>query len=174
MSLLPQLYSRLTEYTPATVLPVAIVTYLCLLLISRVDVGGVKFSMFVVLVGVIFQWYGLRKWLPLGVELGIVKDNSLPVGNDAKKRRPSYTMMVGRMIRRLSTVQEQEEDIEEEEEEEEEERENGGVAMSSIHRRRLLELLIEQEAEIRHFEVKKLRQVILCLIVLAVLCAASV
>ena len=65
--------------------------------------------------------------------------------------------MVGRMIRRLSTVQEQEEDIEEEEEEEEE-RENGGVAMNSIHRRRLLELLIEQEAEIRHFEVKKLRQ----------------
>ena len=64
-------------------------------------------------------------------------------------------MMVGRMIRRLSTVQEQEEEIEEEEEEE---RENGGIVMSNIHRRRLLELLIEQEAEIRHFEVKKLRQ----------------
>ena len=70
MSLLPQLYSRLTDYNPSTVLPVAIVVYLCLLFISRVDVGGVKLSTFVVLVGVVFQWYGLRKWLPLGQELG--------------------------------------------------------------------------------------------------------
>ena len=83
------------------------------------------------------------------------------VNNSANlKRRPSYTMMVGRMIRKLSTVQEQEEEEEDEEEGEEDEEvvENGGDLRNSIHQRRLLELLVGQEVEMRHFEVKKLRQ----------------
>lgn len=90
---------------------------------------------------------------------GIVRDN-VNVNNGANlKRRPSYTMMVGRMIRKLSTVQEQEEEEEDEEEGEEEVvEENGGDLRNSIHQRRLLELLVGQEVEMRHFEVKKLRQ----------------
>ena len=89
-----------------------------------------------------------------------MRDNS-NVNNGANlKRRPSYTMMVGRVIRKLSTVQEQEEEEDEEEGEEDEEvvEENGVDLRNSIHQRRLLELLVGQEVEMRHFEVKKLRQ----------------
>ena len=71
ISLLPQLYSRLTEYPPFPILSVAMGVYLSLLSASRLVVGGMAILAYVVLVGVVFQWYGLRKWLPVGQELGM-------------------------------------------------------------------------------------------------------
>lgn len=144
MTLWPQLYYRLTECIPSVVLPVAMVTYLMALFVSRVYVG-VGVLKYAVVCAMILQWYGLRRWLPLGVRLGKVKVKM----ESCPQRRPSYTMMVGHMIRRLSTVFEQEE---EEEEGEIKKHEN------NIHQKMLQELLIGQEAEIKHFEVKKLRK----------------
>lgn len=152
MSIWPQLYYRLSEATPSIVYPVAIATYLITLMASQASVGGVGFHGYGIISSMVIGWYSLKRWLPLGVKLGKIKaeviaQNTISTNNNTK-RRPSYTMMVGQMIRRLSTVSEEGEGEEGE----------GKDGETTIHQRRLQELFSEQEMEMKHFEAKKLRK----------------
>ena len=69
--------------------------------------------------------------------------------NCRKDKKDSHIMILGHMIRRMSTVSE----YEEEEEEEEKDRER-----KSVHQERLRKLLTSEVAEMNDFDNKRLSQ----------------
>jgi hypothetical protein len=151
----PQVYHRAIEGPPTHVLPVAMVTYIVAMVTSQAVIFGMSFMNFAVIVAMAMEWVGLHKWLPVGLRLGRVKRRSEP--QVVIPRRPSYTMMFGRMIRRLSTVSEGEEDKEEINDQ------------MSIHTKRLHELFNSQEEEIKNFNKKKKKKVMLLLVLIGII-----
>lgn len=151
MSLCPQLYRRLTECLPHRVIPVAMVTYIVFILVSDVRVAHHSILNFTVMIALTLSSYGLRQWLPLGILLGRVLKRSSPNHVKPLQRNPSYVVVLGHMIRRLSTIIEGDEEVTMEDD-------NDTDKQTTVHKRRLQDLLAEQEEEIRRFEVKKLRK----------------
>ena len=148
-SIWPQVYYRVTNHPRPShrALFVAVATHSTLVCTSRIIVAGVvPLVDIVVVMAMATQWVGLRKWYSVGLSMGWIRSTYEPNGSKERRRRPSYTMMFGRMVRRLSTV------VEVELEEEEEVTENG------IHEKRLQELLSSQEEEIKKFDIKKLKR----------------
>ena len=127
------------------------VTYIVFILVSDIRVGDYSILNITMMIALTLSSYGLRQWLPLGILLGRVRKRSTPNPVKPLQRNPSYVVVLGHMIRRLSTIIEGDEEVTMEDD-------NDTDKQSTVHKRRLQDLLAEQEEEIRRFEVKKLRK----------------
>ena len=145
----PQLYCRVAEVEPYKVLPVAIVTYISLIKLGSLELLNFTISEGLFLPAMIVQWYTLRKWVGFGLKVGRIQKPS--EGVRTVKKAPSYTMILGQMIRRLSTVAEMEEDLEQDDKDLVKER-------KSVHQERMRRLLASETEEIRKFDNKRLKK----------------
>lgn len=127
------------------------------LLLMRVGVWGeilsCPLSQWLALPALVLQWTCLNKWVEFGIRTGRVKKSPKHSGKTegSKKivRKGSHIMVLGQIIRRLSTVSEFEE-----EEEEDSDGGEGDKERRNVHRERLKELLASELEETKYFNDK--------------------
>ena len=117
--------------------------YIFFVKISCYDLLWWPVSQWLLLPAIILQWIALKKWMEFGIQTGKIK-NLYTTKCGKKNRRGSHIVVLGHIIRRLSTVSE----IEDEEEEEENGRDK---ERSSVHRERLRELQMNETIEMKIF-----------------------